>query len=170
VWRPGAGDYVAYRVAFDATTTDASCYSDNMIPDDKKDDVTTFMSGGTFILYLDADGTPLLDIGTLVVEGSETDAGYTFSGNSVDVDYLNNNPNDTNVLKITQTTTVTIDMTVDGDTISGTSKTVTDQKCEGTACPMDFAKSCTRTGSYKGVELDEVDVALSGGSSSGGNP
>jgi len=222
----GAGDYEVYRVAYDAVTTDASCYADNMIPEDKKDDTTTFRSGSTFILYVDGGDLPLLDTGDLVLEGSKTDNGYTFSGDQVDITYppgmtiidadhdgiddqmdnavdadgdgqddktmdpevdtdmdglddrfeddlvdANNDGIDDWIVKIPSglkyiaTATVTIDMTVDGDTISGTVKSVTEQKCEGATCPTDFAKSCTRTGGYKGVKLDDANVSLKSGTS-----
>src|SRR5678816_65902 len=82
-----AGDHVFYRVAFDQLEKDASCYPDNEIPDSVKDDTSTLRGGATFILYIAGDDEAELDTGSLVLPGSSTDTGYTFSGNAVDVEY-----------------------------------------------------------------------------------
>lgn len=154
----GPGDHVFYRVATEASKPQASCYQDNMIPASIKDDTSTLRGGSTFILYITGDKAAELDTGSLVLTGAETDTGYKFTGQSVNIEY----PVDG--VKTTATTDVTVNLTIDGSTITGDSTTVTSSKCEGAACPMNFtAKNCTSTGSFKGVEIDEGQVTVSAG-------
>ncbi len=223
----GVGDYRFYRVALDETVADASCYADNTIPDDIKDDFSTLRGTGTFILYVAGDEEPLLDTGDLVLGGAATDTGYSFSGDDVDISYppgtsfvdsdhdgiddqndpmvdadndgLDDKTSDPDVdvdmdglddrfqdnlvdanmdgiddnivnvpsgTKFIKSSTITITMDIDGSAATGTVKVVTEQKCEGNNCPMDYAKSCTRTTAYKGIEVDDATVDIKSSSSS----
>jgi hypothetical protein len=214
------GDHVFYRVAVEASKKEAGCYADKMIPENEKDDTTTFRGGATFILYLPADDDAQLDTGSLVLSGAATDAGYSFTGDDVNVEYLpgktindsdhdgiddsddmmidadkdglddktdptvdvdadglddrfddnlvdaNDDNKDDRIVeipsgtKVVVTTTVTVDMTVDGSTVSGTSTTVTDSKCEGTLCTGFMGTSCTQTSTFKGVEVEQAAIQL----------
>jgi hypothetical protein len=154
----GAGDHVFYRVAVANTVSDKSCYKNDTIPDSVKDDSTNLSGGSTFILYLNADKTAELDTGSLVVNGQKTDTGYAFSGESINVEY----PIDG--IKTTATTQIDITLTIDGKTVTGTTKTVTSSKCEGSACPPDFnTQSCTKTNNFKGVEIEDAEVTVGNG-------
>jgi hypothetical protein len=219
-----AGDHVFYRLALDATESEASCYPDDEIPNSVKDDTTTLRGGATFILYVTGDEEVALDTGSLVLPGTATDNGYKFSGNAVNVTYppgdmiidadqdgidddsdpmvdadkdgieddtdpevdtdadnrddrsgdplvdANGDGKDDrrreilSPTKFTETTKVTIDMTVDGATISGKMTTITEKECSGDACPMNYANSCTRRNTFEGIAIEQADVNL------GGNP
>src|SRR5689334_16050889 len=127
----GVGDHVFYRVAVSPTARSADCYNNNMVPADVKDDTTNLSGGTTFILYIPGDKAPELDTGDVVVPGAATDTGYRFTGNMKDVDYPNGDTR-------TTTTKITVDLTVDGDTVSGKSTTVTTRTCVGAMCPGGF--------------------------------
>lgn len=225
-----AGDHVFYRVALDASKSEASCYTKNMIPDSVKDDASTLRGGSTFVLYITGDDEAELDTGGIVIPGAATDTGYKFTGDSVDVEYLPgmtivdsdhdgiddstdmmvdadkdgvDDKTDTSVdtdmdgkddrfednlvdadmdgqddrqvtlpsgTKFTTSTTITVDMTIDGASISGTVTSVAAHKCEGSICTKDLDSSCTRTTDFKGVEIEQASVSLGNATQQGGTP
>jgi len=153
----GPGDHVFYRVAADLATQDAGCFQNNMIPDSVASDKSTLDGSATLILYITGDKVAELDTGAAVVEGAKTDTGYKFTGQTVDVEF----PFGSNQTKTTQTTMLTIDLHIDGSTVTGTSVTVISNKCEGAMCPPDFnTRSCTQTSKFKGVEIDDAEVVV----------
>ncbi len=81
------GDHAFYWVSIESAPPEASCYADNKIPDSIKDDITSVRGRSTFVLYITADGVAQLDTGAVVLAGTETDAGYSFKGETVDVEY-----------------------------------------------------------------------------------
>ena len=228
------GDHVFYWVAIEATKPEASCYSDKKIPDSIKDDITTVRGRATFVLYVTGDDVAQLDTGSSVLVGTATDTGYTFTGDTVDVesppgtktldadkdgvpdstdmmidadkdgvDDMNDTLVDTDMdlqdehvspggqsnddavdvdndgdddrysetpsgIKFTTTSSVTIDVTVDGTAISGTVTNVAAKKCDGLACPKEYATSCTRTSAFTGVEVEQTEVHVN--NETGGNP
>jgi len=153
----GVGDHVFYRVAVDATARDVGCYGGNPIPDSIRDDKIVNLAGSnTFILYIAGDKEPELDTGSLVAGGAETDTGYRFTGQVIDVEY-----HQMNMIKVTQTQSLTVIMNIDGPTVSGTAKNVIVEKCEGTNCAGNFNNTtCTETNVFKGVEMDQAEVVV----------
>jgi len=139
----GPGDYVTYRVSGAVSSMSGDC--------DPGDDTTTIRSGSTVLIYFveGADGAiPYLDTGSAVLEGVETDDGYTFSGQTVDV-------NDQGNAEITQTTKVTTDVILDGASVSGTSTTTVSTSCSG-ECGFFDPFTCTVKTEFVGVEVDET--------------
>lgn len=73
------GDLVVYRTALGESSLSGDCSSD-------ENDSTTFRAGQTMVLYLPGtleDGA-LLDLGEIVLPGTETDEGFTFQGTDID--------------------------------------------------------------------------------------
>ncbi len=223
------GDYVYYKIAIGDEKAAESCYAENKVPDSVKDDSTTLRSGASVVLYVAGGGSDqaLLDVGLTVLSGKLSGDQYTFSGDTVNVEYppgktitdvdhdgtedsddpmidadkdgLDDNdafdPDpevDTDLdgiddrgldplvdadkdgkddrivelasgLKLTSSTNITVDLKLQGRTISGTMKTVTAQKCEGETCVKDYDKSCERTAEFTGVKIEEIQVDLKGG-------
>jgi len=109
----------------------------------------------TFILYIAGDKEPELDTGTLVAGGTETDTGYRFTGQVIDVDYPATG------IKTTQTQAITINLNIDGSTVTGNSTTVIKTVCEGTNCAGNFDDTpCTEKNVFKGVEMDSAEVVV----------
>lgn len=73
----GAGDYAVYQIASRDSVVSGDC---------TKEDTTTLLSPGSFVLYVAAgeSDTPLLDLSGTVLVGEETDEGFQFSGKQVD--------------------------------------------------------------------------------------
>jgi hypothetical protein len=153
----GPGDYVMYRVASSEQDKSVGCYYPaNDVPPDEKSDSSTFRTSATFIIYANAtdEDAYYLDTGDGTIEGIESDAGYTFSGKDVDVNYTM--PDGTGD-KLTTTHTVTVELAVDGKSISGTHTDKTTYKCAG-ACTQPPTPSCTVTTTFKGSEIDDVQL------------
>lgn len=212
------GDHVFYWVAVDAAKPEAACYPDMKIPDSLKDDVTTIQGRSTFALYITGDKVAELDTGTAVLSGTETDTGYSFQGDTTNVEYppgktitdadhdgtddaidtmidadhdgiddktdmsvdtdkdgQDDRFEDTLVdadmdgkddrqvevpsgIKLTSSTTITIDLTIDGDTVAGTATSVTATSCDGKDCPKNYATSCTQTSAFSGIKIEQTEV------------
>lgn len=153
----GAGDHVFYRISMTTAVRSEGCFN-NVIPDDIKDDTSTIGDGSTWILYINADEKADLDTGSGVLSGADTDTGYKVSGETVNVEYNGNAAR-----KFTTTTKVTINLKIDGDTVTGDSTTVTTAECEGADCPSDLPRTCTEKSSFNGVEVDDAEVVVSNG-------
>lgn len=145
----GAGDYTTYRIGSADASLSGDCTED-------ENDSTTFRSGGTFLLYYvagDDGAVPYLDGGgNFVLQGEETDEGYTFTGKSIDAEEDNDRT-------FTTTTTATVTIVVDGDTVSGTAKVTSAQTCSGTCGGFDDT-SCTSTSTFDGVEVDDSAISI----------
>jgi len=152
----GVGDHVFYRVAVDAASRTPGCWQNNMIPDSLRDDKVVNLAGSTtFILYIAGDKEPELDTGTLVAGGTETDTGYKFTGQITNVEYPITG------ITVTELTKITIELNIDGSTVTGKSITITSQTCTGGACPGNFnTNTCTETAAFKGVEMDQAEVVV----------
>lgn len=217
------GEHVFYWVALESAPPEASCYSGDKIPVSVKDDLTTVRDRGTFVLYATADDVVQLDIGSAVLVGTETDAGYSFQGDTTDVesppgtkitdadkdgisdtmdsmidadaDGVDDNVDqdvDTDAdglddrggqddlvdkdgdgvddrytetpsgITFTSTTSVTVDIVVDGTAISGTVTSLRTKKCAGVNCPKDFDTSCSQTNIFSGVQIEQTEVHVAG--------
>lgn len=212
------GEHAFYWVSVEAATPEASCFADNKLPDSIKDDMTSVRGRSTFVLYITGDDQAQLDIGAAVLAGTATDEGYSFTGDTVDVEYPpgmkildadkddiddtvdtdidadrdgledTSDPDvDTDMdgnddrgqdplvdadmdgkddrykevpsgTRFTTTTSITVDIVIDGATISGKTTSVSSKTCDGKACPTAFNTSCTRTSPFSGVEIDQTEV------------
>lgn len=140
----GPGDYQLYRVAAADAKLSADC-----APDDDGDS-NTIRNGSTIMIFFsggDAEGV-FLDLGGSVLEGAETDEGYTFDGKTVD-----NTDNGDAVFTIR--TDVKVDVTFDGDTVNLVSSTKITQTCSG-ECTGFEPSTCNIDGTATGVEVDEA--------------
>lgn len=212
------GDHAFYWVSIEAAPPEATCYSDKKIPDSIKDDITSVRGRSTFVLYITADDVAQLDTGAVVLAGTETDTGYSFTGDTVDVEYPpgktitdadhdgiddatdesidsdkdgidDNMDPDVDVdmdgiddkfqdnlidadgdlkddrivevpsgIKLTTKSSLTIDVIIDGTTISGTTTSLASKSCDGEGCPKDYATSCSRTSPFTGIQIEQTEV------------
>lgn len=150
----GPGDYVVYRVSFSELDEGSSCYPDSHVPADVKSDSTTLRSSGTYILYAGAEDKFYLDTGDSTLEGTKDSDKYSFEGKAVDVNY---DTPDGQGNKRTSTVTTTIEMTEDGDVVTGTAKTKTSYKCSGQTCG-NAIPSCTESGEFVGTKVDSIKL------------
>jgi len=52
-------------------------------------------------------------------------------------------------------------VTVDGDVVTGKTKTIIRSTCEGTGCPLEYGAECTVKGEFDGVVIDDAQVDVS---------
>ncbi|MBL8740483.1 MAG: hypothetical protein JNK04_05295 [Myxococcales bacterium] len=147
----GPGDYQLYRVAAAEPQLSGDCAADD------DGDSNTIRDGSTVMLFFsggEAEGV-FLDIGSAVLEGAETEDGYTFDGRTTD----NTDDGDT---VFTIKTDITVDVTFDGDTVNLTSNTKVQSTCSG-ECDGFTPTTCNISGSAVGVAVNEsVSVPLDG--------
>lgn len=149
------GDYVIYRVTPGVTDMTSGCYYPDSDPEpNKASDSTTVRGTGTWIIYASINDAYYLDSGQDTLEGVTTDAGYQFTGKTVDVQY--DLPDGTGS-KRTTTDSFTIDIIVDGDAISGSSVWKTTYGCAGTTCG-DKIPTCTRTTDFVGTRVEDIEL------------
>lgn len=86
------GDYMLLSVAYADAEQDASCYVDGEVPQAIKEDTTSFRTGGTLVLFGGPDEAYYLESETAVLAGVREGDAFTFSGESVDVEYANGTP------------------------------------------------------------------------------
>src|SRR5262249_32803346 len=109
----GPGDYAIYRVSFSKETKSSGCYApQNKVPPDEKYDSSTYRDPKIFILYAGANDARYLDMGDTTLEGTQDGDNFSFSGKSVDVQYLR--PDGTGP-KETTTNTTDVSFATDGD-------------------------------------------------------
>jgi hypothetical protein len=140
----GPGDYQLYRVAAADATLSADC-----APEDDGDS-NTIRNGSTVMIFFsggESEGV-FLDLGGSVLEGAETEEGYTFTGNTVD-----NTDNGDAVF--TTRTDIKVDVTFDGDTVNLASNTKIVSTCSG-ECAGFEPSTCNISGTAVGVEVDEA--------------
>jgi hypothetical protein len=83
-----AGDYSVYRVSLEAAEYGDSCFSETgSALASIAEDSTNLRNGATFIFYLSEGDVPMLDTGSLVLEGEDRGADtFKFKGEIVDVE------------------------------------------------------------------------------------
>lgn len=137
------GDYMVYRIAnSDAETSGCG-------PNDGGDS-STLRNGTTIMVYFvetEAGLVPYLDIGTVVIEGEESEEGYYFEGKTVDKEDQGN-------ATTTTTTTYKIDLALNGDTVTLDTTITLTVKCSGECQGFD-STTCKITSDSVGVLLDE---------------
>lgn len=147
--------------AFSGSDTDVEYGSGALIYDSDHDGMEDSMDS-----FVDADMDNLDDNTTDDLVDVDNDGSDDRFGDTVDIDMDGQDdryvdvPSDT---KYTQTSRIVINMTVDGDTISGEAQRILSQECSGSQCPMDYAASCTVGTSFKGVEVEDPEVSIGGG-------
>ncbi|HRI66887.1 MAG TPA: hypothetical protein PK156_21720 [Polyangium sp.] len=150
------GDYFIYRVSPGTTEEEDTCfYPDMGPPADKADDLTTIRKSETWIIYASVDNAFYLDNSQSTLEGVATDTGYQFRGKKVDIQFELPDGMGT---KRTTTDTYTVDVTVDGDAISGKSTGKTTYGCNGPSCGTEPIPTCTRTTEFVGTHVDEIQL------------
>lgn len=137
------GHYVIIRLANAETTLSASCYADNKVPDNIRDDRTNLATGASVAIFAADSETYFLELADISIEGTREGKDYTFLGEEVDVEE-------------DSTTTVKWDVqaTIDNKSVTGTLISTT--TCTGDACGIN---SCAVTTNFvgtvvKGVELE----------------
>jgi hypothetical protein len=179
----GAATFILYVAGDDEVELDTGAV---VLPGDATDDGYRFTGtsedvdypAGSTITDADHDGIeddddPMVDAdmdGTDDETDSQVDTdmdGMDDRFGDVLVDVDNDGKDDRRVeipsgIKFTKTTKITVNMKVDGSTISGTMTTVTEQKCEGDKCPMNYEKSCARSSTFKGIAIEQAEVGISG--------
>lgn len=149
------GDYVIYKVALDEPSKSSGCYYPETGPDpNTKSDSSTARAPATWILTAGPDDVFYLDTGKAVLEGQASGDGYTFDLKTTDVNYDNDDPSQT---KRTDTESVSVTMTVDGNAVSGTVTDKISHKCSGSNCGNPIP-SCTSSTDFTGSEIDDVEL------------
>jgi predicted GNAT family acetyltransferase len=153
------GDYKIYRVAIDKSGSKSSgCYPDGKVPAAEKASSDDAKTSSTWEIYAGSTDQEQyfleMDGGKETFEGSKSDKTYTFETTKVVVAYAN--PDGTG-FKYTKTDRTTIDVTMDGKTITGSVTTTHSEKCSGDKCPT-VPATCSQTLEYTGTEVDDVEL------------
>src|SRR5262245_34813291 len=121
------GDYVIYRVSFGKMSQSSGCYSPAKVPPNEKYDSTTYRKSATCIMFAGQEDARYLDDGDETLDGTQSGDNFTFSGKTVDVNYSNTMGDGTGA-KTTTSTVVTVEMTQDGNAVTGKATTKTTTK------------------------------------------
>ena len=152
---------------FSGTITDVDYPPGTIIIDSDRDGIDDDID-----TFVDADGDNLEDDIDDVVD-VDADGFDDRFGDIVDVnmDGLDDRevelPSDT---KFTRKDRIVLNMTVDGDTMSGEAEITTTNECTGSLCSPTYGTSCTDSTSFKGVEVEDPNVSIGGGGALGGQP
>jgi hypothetical protein len=154
------GDYLVYRVNVSAFTSSDSCYPMMMVPVDQAEDSNSLRQGQTWVLYLAAADKLVLDAAGQALRGAESDDGYLFRGDEIDVTYVGDEQREA---KVTAQIKTTINMFTDGSAVNGEVTRAETLKCDFlTATPSpgvcQAIPDCLREASFSGVELDDVEL------------
>jgi hypothetical protein len=151
------GDYVVYRLSIESMSVTAGCFVDGEIPLNDKDDSSDIGVPATIVLYAGADDTYYLDMGSVTYSGTETKKGYSFSGDSVDV-----NVESGGMMMGTKReefiTATRIEFGVDGASVTGTMTEKIDYRCTGDACPDVRQRTCNKQANFIGSEVEDVEL------------
>ncbi|AKT40262.1 hypothetical protein [Chondromyces crocatus] len=63
-------------------------------------------------------------------------------------------------IKFISSSTVTVTLAIDGSAVVGDVKTTIKNECTGATCPLNYDSSCSNSASFKGVEIDDVDISI----------
>jgi hypothetical protein len=154
------GDYVVYRVGLSSTKQSTSCYfPETEAPINTVEDSNSYGTPQTWVIYFASDDM-VLDAAGVALRGDDSDDGYLFTSNIIDVTYVGI---DQQEAKITENTVLEIDMLTDGDAVSGEFRETVNYDCHFlTATPSagvcESIPDCKRTRTFSGVELDDVEL------------
>ena len=152
----GAGEHTFYRLYSPKAKVEAACYPNGQIPENEKDDTSTILSPSTVLLVRDGADSYSLDTGNQVITGTKSGSSYTFSGTTTNVEAT---PVGTDKRTLTITTTLSVSMTVDGRTATGTFETDTKSSCSG-VCTGFVGTGCKQTNTFTGIQVDQGEVTL----------
>jgi len=145
-----SGESTVIRFASASSTKTGT--SNNCMNDPNK--TTTFRAGGTAMVYgvsTAAGDQFFLDTGTSVLVGAaQADGSYSFSGKATDIQSQMNTT-------ITTVDTVTVTMTLAGDSVDGKSSDTQSVTCSGT-CTNFTNATCTTSFTFVGVAVQGADV------------
>lgn len=147
-----AGEYVIYRIAFEEGDQSGDCAIGNP---DTDFDSSSFRASSTLIMYaglddkyyLDADGAPTL-------EGTYESDVYTFEGETTDIQFTG--PDGTGD-KLTSVDSLDIEITIDGESVSGKSTSQQRNRCDNT-CLNYVPYSCTIESDFVGTQIEEITL------------
>jgi len=149
------GEYEVFRVSFADTDQSSGCYFPDTGPGpNDASDSSTLRGSGTWIISAAVDDKLYLDTGIITLEGAESDNGYAFTGKVVNVEF--DMPDGTGS-KRTTTITSTVNVTTDGDAISGEAIQKTAYGCVGSTCGPKI-ETCTETTTFTGTRVDDVQL------------
>jgi hypothetical protein len=147
------GDYQIYKVEVAKASKGNGCFFDGPDPNTVSDSDTT-LGDQTWVFTADTSGNFFLDLGDESIQGKKTDAGFSFDGKTVDVEFENDDPTMT---KTTTTVDTRIDFTVDGKSIGGTVTTTSSFACVGDHCAQQLP-NCVITSKFSGTRVDDVQL------------
>ncbi len=153
------GDYRIYKMDLQTGTKSNGCFPLNTPDPNTKFDSDTTLSSGTWVMTTDTSDNVFLDVGKVTFQGTPTDAGYTFKGDQVNVEF---EADDSTRTKTTDTVTTVLDVTIDGKSIGG-SVTVTHAfRCSSPTatapCPNPLPSDCSQTQKFSGTQVDDVEL------------
>jgi hypothetical protein len=157
----GPGDYAFFRIAFsEQVKRSTSCYGDTGIPADEKSDKTGFYSTSLFIIYgatVEGEDNLYLDTGMAVIPGFEETDLFTFTATATDVNFTEINGGGD---KHTTTDKTTIELTIDGTSMTGQAVSSHKKSCSGATCDLTLPvpENCTLTTTFVGTEIEDVDL------------
>jgi len=157
----GPGDYRVFRVGVGALEVSPECFfPEEEVPEDIASDTDTFFAPTTMVMYYGAGERVLLDANGVSYEGETGGDGFVFTAYDVDVSYVGI---DNNEAQITVTNEALVNMTLDGDAVSGDFTSTEVYRCEFlTAAPSpglcEATPDCVRRALFSGVEIDDVEV------------
>jgi hypothetical protein len=153
------GDYRIYKMDLQTQTQSNGCYPLNTPDPNTKFDTDTTLSSGTWVLTTDTSDNVFMDVGKVTLQGVVTDAGYTFKGDVVNVEFEDD---DITKTRITVTTTTVVDVTIDGKSIGGTATSTGSYRCSSPTatmpCPNPLPSDCSKTSKFSGTEVDDVEL------------
>lgn len=146
------GQYRIYRIATADAEESTGCYP-SAPGVDITGDSTTFRTGQTFAIYAADSDVFFLDLEDFSLEGSKDGSDYKFTGESVDVMNLGGDS------ILTLTTSVVINVEIEGKKVRGTSTYDVRQSCSGGMnCPSPSSTQCITTQSFLGSEVKDVEL------------
>jgi hypothetical protein len=153
------GDYRIYKMDLQTATKSNGCYPLNAPDPNSKFDTDSTLSTATWVMTTDTSDNVFLDLGKVTLQGTPTDAGYTFKGDQVNVEFEDD---DITKTKTTVTTTIVIDVTIDGKSIGGTATTTGSYRCSSPTatmpCPNPLPSDCSASQKFSGTEVDDVEL------------
>ena len=151
------GEYRIYKMDAQAAEKSNSCYAKDTPDPNIRFDADTTLTTSIWVMTADSSDNIFLDLGTVTLLGATSDAGYTFKGKVVNVEFENNDSSKTKI-----TTTTTIDATIDGKSLGGTAVTTGSFACtNGTdtaPCPTVKIEDCIATQQFSGTQIDDVEL------------
>jgi hypothetical protein len=126
-------------------------------------DSTTVLNSLTVVVYHTGDSSRVFDNGQISLMGTEADGNFAFIGRSDDATFLGD---DGEGAVLVATTMHTVNMAIDGRTVTGSTSELVTTRCEfltptpaGEFCPNPPVPECQRDTQWFGVQLDDVRLS-----------